>query len=197
MFNKTKNYLKKKAKNVMSSGRLKAMALMLLVGCGAAMAQNSAGDYTAGTTALTQVTEEIAKYVPIVVKLCYAIAGVVAMKPKCIIFDEQTAMLDPKGRAEIMSIIDELHAEGITVILITHFMDEAVRADRVIIMHEGHILLDGTPQEVFEQEELIRSVNLDVPLMVEMGAKLRKAGIDVPRDIITEEKMVEFICQYE
>ena len=126
-----------------------------------------------------------------------AIAGVVAMKPKCIIFDEPTAMLDPKGRAEIMAIIDELHAEGITVILITHFMDEAVRADRVIIMHEGHILLDGTPQEVFEQEELIRSVNLDVPLMVEMGAKLRKAGIDVPKDIITEEKMVEFICQYE
>ena len=126
-----------------------------------------------------------------------AIAGVVAMKPKCIIFDEPTAMLDPKGRAEIMSIIDELHAEGITVILITHFMDEAVRADRIIIMHEGHVLLDGTPQQVFEQEELIRSVNLDVPLMVEMGAKLRKAGIDVPRDIITEEKMVEFICQYE
>ena len=126
-----------------------------------------------------------------------AIAGVVAMKPKCIIFDEPTAMLDPKGRSEIMSIIDELHAEGITVILITHFMDEAVRADRVIIMHEGRILLDGTPQEVFEQEELIRSVNMDVPLMVEMGAKLRKAGINVPKDIITEEKMVEFICQYE
>ena len=126
-----------------------------------------------------------------------AIAGAVAMKPKCIIFDEPTAMLDPKGRAEIMSIIDELHAEGITVILITHFMDEAVRADRIIIMHEGHVLLDGTPQQVFEQEELIRSVNLDVPLMVEMGAKLRKAGIDVPEEIITEEKMVEFICQYE
>ena len=126
-----------------------------------------------------------------------AIAGVVAMKPKCIIFDEPTAMLDTKGRAEIMSIIDELHAEGITVILITHFMDEAVRADRVIIMHEGKILLDGTPQQVFEQEELIRSVNLDVPLMVEMGAKLRRAGIDVPADIITEEEMVEFICQYE
>ena len=126
-----------------------------------------------------------------------AIAGVVAMKPKCIIFDEPTAMLDPKGRSEIMSIIGELHAEGITVILITHFMDEAVRADRVIIMHEGRILLDGAPQEVFEQEELIRSVNLDVPLMVEMGAKLRKAGINVPKDIITEEKMVEFICQYE
>ena len=79
MFNKTKNYLKKTAKKCLSSNRMKTMALMLLVGCGAAMAQNSAGDYTAGTTALTQVTEEIAKYVPIVVKLCYAIAGVVAV----------------------------------------------------------------------------------------------------------------------
>ena len=126
-----------------------------------------------------------------------AIAGVVAMKPKSIIFDEPTAMLDPKGRGEIMSIIDELHKEGITVILITHFMDEAVRADRVIIMNEGRILLDGTPRQVFRQEELIRSANLDVPLMVEMGAKLRERGIDVPADIITEEKMVEFICQYE
>ena len=126
-----------------------------------------------------------------------AIAGVVAMKPKCIIFDEPTAMLDPKGRGEIMSIIDELHKEGITVILITHFMDEAVRADRVIIMNEGRTLLDGTPRQVFRQEELIRSANLDVPLMVEMGAKLRERGIDVPADIITEEKMVEFICQYE
>lgn len=126
-----------------------------------------------------------------------AIAGVVAMKPKCIIFDEPTAMLDPKGRGEIMSIIDELHKEGITVILITHFMDEAVRADRVIIMNEGRILLDGTPRQVFRQEELIRSANLDVPLMVEMGAKLRERGIDIPADIITEEKMVEFICQYE
>ena len=126
-----------------------------------------------------------------------AIAGVVAMKPKCIIFDEPTAMLDPKGRGEIMSIIDELHKEGITVILITHFMDEAVRADRVIIMNEGRILRDGTPRQVFRQEELIRSANLDVPLMVEMGAKLRERGIDVPADIITEEKMVEFICQYE
>ena len=117
-----------------------------------------------------------------------AIAGVVAMKPKCIIFDEPTAMLDPKGRSEIMSIIDELHAEGITVILITHFMDEAVRADRVIIMHEGRILLDGTPQEVFEQEELIRSVNLDVPLMVEMGAKLRKAGMMYQRTLLLKKR---------
>ena len=126
-----------------------------------------------------------------------AIAGVVAMKPKCIIFDEPTAMLDPRGRDEIMAIIDELHAEGITVILITHFMEEAVRADRVVIMHEGKILLDGTPEEVYAEEELLRSVNLTIPLMVEVAAKLRKQGIDVPAGIITEEKMVEFICQYK
>ena len=126
-----------------------------------------------------------------------AIAGVVAMKPKCIIFDEPTAMLDPKGRREIMSIIDELHEEGITVVLITHFMEEAARAQRVIIMDDGKVLLDGTPQEVYSQPEIIRKANLEMPLMIELGDKLRRLGIDVPADIITEEKMVEFICQYE
>lgn len=125
-----------------------------------------------------------------------AIAGVVAMKPKCIIFDEPTAMLDPRGRDEIMSIIDELHEEGITVILITHFMEEAVRAERVIIMNDGKVLLDGTPQDVFGNVEIVRSANLEVPLMADVAAKLRARGIDVPEDIITEEKMVEFICQY-
>ena len=124
-----------------------------------------------------------------------AIAGVVAMKPECIIFDEPTAMLDPKGRKEIMAIIDELHKEGITVVLITHFMEETINADRLIIMHDGKILLDDTPAEVFKQRELIRSVNLDVPLMAELSYKLRELGMEVPQDIITEEKMVEFICQ--
>lgn len=124
-----------------------------------------------------------------------AIAGVVAMKPRCIIFDEPTAMLDPKGRKEIMAIIDELHAEGITVVLITHFMEETVNADRLIIMNEGKVLLDGAPEEVFSQRDLIRSVNLDVPLMAELAARLREQGVDVPENIITEEKMVEFICQ--
>lgn len=124
-----------------------------------------------------------------------AIAGVVAMKPQCIIFDEPTAMLDPKGRKEIMSIIDELHTEGITVVLITHFMEETVKADRLIIMHEGGILLDGSPQEVFAHSELLHSVNLDVPLMAELAEKLRARGVDVPQNIITEEEMVKFICQ--
>mgnify|MGYP001775203878 FL=1 len=124
-----------------------------------------------------------------------AIAGVVAMKPQCIIFDEPTAMLDPKGRKEIMAIIDELHAEGITVVLITHFMEETVNADRLIIMNEGKVLLDGAPEKVFSHRDLIRSVNLDVPLMAELAARLKEKGVNVPENIITEEKMVEFICQ--
>ena len=124
-----------------------------------------------------------------------AIAGVVAMKPQCIIFDEPTAMLDPKGRKEIMAIIDELHEEGITVVLITHFMEETVNADRLIIMNEGKVLLDGAPEEDFSHRDLIQSVNLDVPLMAELAARLREQGVDVPENIITEEKMVEFICQ--
>ena len=124
-----------------------------------------------------------------------AIAGVVAMKPDIIIFDEPTAMLDPKGRKEIMKIIDELHKDGITVILITHFMDEVINADRVIIMHEGKVLLDGTPQEVFSQAEVIRSANLELPLMVELGRRLREQGMDIPEGIIKEEEMVKAICR--
>lgn len=126
-----------------------------------------------------------------------AIAGVVAMKPRCIIFDEPTAMLDPKGRKEIMSIIKELHEEGITVVLITHFMDEAVNADRVIIMHQGEIFMDGTPAEVFGQGEKVKSVNLDVPMAVELARVLRQRGIEVPEKIIGTEEMVEYLCQYK
>lgn len=126
-----------------------------------------------------------------------AIAGVVAMKPECIIFDEPTAMLDPKGREDIMGIIQELHEDGITVILITHFMDEAVQADRVVIMDRGHILLDGTPEQVFSQEEIIKDASLDLPLAVEISGKLRKRGIKIPKEIITLEGLVEFVCQYK
>ena len=126
-----------------------------------------------------------------------AIAGVVAMKPQCIIFDEPTAMLDPKGRQEIMDIISELHEEGITVILITHFMEEAAAAERVVVMHEGQVLLDGTPAEVFSQGQLLKSVNLDIPLAVELAEGLRRKGIAVPEHIISTEEMVEFLCQYK
>lgn len=124
-----------------------------------------------------------------------AIAGVVAMKPKIIIFDEPTAMLDPKGRKDIMKIIKDLHDEGITVILITHFMEEVIDADRVIIMHEGEVLLDGTPYEVFSEVDTIRKANLDIPIMVELGDRLRKEGLDIPMGIIKEEEMVEALCQ--
>ncbi|SFE63041.1 energy-coupling factor transport system ATP-binding protein [Peptostreptococcaceae bacterium pGA-8] len=126
-----------------------------------------------------------------------AIAGVVAMRPECIIFDEPTAMLDPKGREEIMTIIKQLNKEGITAVLITHFMDEAVLADRVVIINEGSILLDGTPEYVFAQEDILKSANMDLPLAVEMSNRLRRRGIDIPKGIVTVEEMVEFICQYK
>lgn len=126
-----------------------------------------------------------------------AIAGVVAIRPRCIIFDEPTAMLDPRGRKDIMEIIEKLHREGITVILITHFMDEAVRADRVVIMNKGEILLDGTPEHVFSQDELIRSARLDVPMAAEIAIYLRENGIDVPPEVVTAERLKEFVCQYK
>ena len=126
-----------------------------------------------------------------------AIAGVVAIRPRCIIFDEPTAMLDPRGRKDIMEIIEKLHREGITVILITHFMDEAVKADRVVIMNKGEILLDGTPEHVFSQDELIRAARLDVPMAAEIAIYLRENGIDVPPEVVTAERLKEFVCQYK
>lgn len=126
-----------------------------------------------------------------------AIAGAIAMRPECIVFDEPTAMLDPKGRSEVMSIIRELHDEGITVVLITHFMEEAAQADRIVIMDQGNIALDGTPRQVFSNVEQIRKMDLDVPLPVELCHRLRKRGIDIPETIINMEEMVEFLCQYK
>jgi energy-coupling factor transport system ATP-binding protein len=126
-----------------------------------------------------------------------ALAGVVAMKPKCIILDEPTAMLDPKGREEVMTIIKKLHDEGITILLITHFMEEAARAERVIIMDNGRIVMDGSPKQVFERAAEIRELSLDVPLPVELAERLRQEGFEVPSEIITAEEMVDFICQYK
>lgn len=126
-----------------------------------------------------------------------AIAGAIAMRPECIVFDEPTAMLDPKGRSEVMSIIKELHGEGITVVLITHFMEEAAQADRIVIMDQGKIALDGTPRQIFSKVDELRGLNLDVPLPVELCCRLRRRGIKVPDTIITMEEMVEFLCQYK
>ena len=96
-----------------------------------------------------------------------------------------------------MDIIQELHGEGITVILITHFMEEAALADRVVIMDEGVCRLDGTPEEVFAHSKELKDMNLDVPLAVELADRLRAEGVDVPADVITIEKMVEYLCQYK
>ena len=121
-----------------------------------------------------------------------AIAGVIAMDPECVVFDEPTAMLDPKGRREIMGIIRMLHDQGRTIVLITHFMEEAAEADRIIIMEHGKLHADGTPAEIFSKEDL---GVLGYPFAVRMARRLRKAGIDVPADIVTDEQLAEYLCR--
>lgn len=125
-----------------------------------------------------------------------AIAGVLAMKPKCIVLDEATAMLDPLGRKEVMSAIIELNkVEKITVILITHYMDEAVLADKIFVMDKGKIAMEGTPRQVFSHVEEIRELRLDVPVATAMAYELRKAGYNIPKDILTRDELVEAVCQ--
>lgn len=125
-----------------------------------------------------------------------AIAGVLAMKPKCIALDEATAMLDPLGRKEVMSAIIELNkVEKITVILITHYMDEAVLADKIFVMDKGKIAMEGTPRQVFSHVEEIRELRLDVPAATAMAYELRKAGYNIPKDILTRDELVEAVCQ--
>ncbi len=125
-----------------------------------------------------------------------AIAGVIAMRPKCIVLDEPTAMLDPKGRREVMRTLRELNREhGITVVLITHYMDEAAQCDRVVVMDHGSILMEGGPREVFSQVERLKSVGLDVPQVTELMHELRQAGVDVRDDIITEEECIRELAR--
>ena len=123
-----------------------------------------------------------------------AIAGVIAMDPECVVFDEPTAMLDPKGRREIMSIIRKLHSQGRTVVLITHFMEEAAEADRIIIMEHGKVHADGTPAQIFSRDDL---GVLALPFAVKMAKRLRQSGIDVPADIVTDEQLADFLCSKE
>ena len=126
-----------------------------------------------------------------------AIAGVMAMEPKCIVLDEPTAMLDPQGRREVLDTIERLNREkGITVILITHHMDEAVRAGRVIAMSEGKIIADGMPQQVFAQEKLLRSVGLDVPQTEQLLLALRARGVNIPTDALTPGQCARLLRQY-
>lgn len=121
-----------------------------------------------------------------------AIAGIIAMRPECIILDEPTAMLDPKGREEVMKTIHMLRNNyGITIVLITHYMNEAVQADRVVIIDEGSIIIDDTPQNVFTKPELLQAVGLDVPQSAELLWELQKSGINVPVNAINEESCVD------
>ena len=126
-----------------------------------------------------------------------AIAGIIAMRPRCIVLDEPTAMLDPKGRREVLATIHRLNEEeGITVALITHYMDEAAQADRVVVMDEGVILLDGSPRQVFSQVETLKNVGLDVPQTTELVHELRAAGWKLRPDIIGEEECIREIAAY-
>ena len=124
-----------------------------------------------------------------------AIAGVIAMEPKCIVLDESTAMLDPSGRREVLDTVRRLNREkGITIVLITHHMNEAAMADRVVVMDDGHVVMDGKPREILTQMEDLRAIGLDVPHTVELLHGLREDGFDVPLDALTVEECADAVC---
>ena len=123
-----------------------------------------------------------------------AIAGIIAMQPKCIILDEPTAMLDPSGRKEVIATIKRMNREqGITVVLITHYMDEAAQSDRVVVMDSGKIVMDDKPEKVFSQVDVMKNIRLDVPQVTELAWELKKAGYDISPEIISEDECVEAI----
>lgn len=122
-----------------------------------------------------------------------AIAGILAMRPEILVLDEPTAMLDPRGRAEVMEVLHRFHKEGMTIVLITHFMDEAAQADRIVVMNEGEVLVDGTPHYVFQNAGLLWSVGLNVPQGTELMFLLRKEGFKVPLAVLTEEECISVL----
>lgn len=123
-----------------------------------------------------------------------AIAGVMAMRPRCIVLDEPTAMLDPNGRKEVIKTVRELNRqEGITVLLITHYMEEVIHADRVIVMDDGHVVMDGTPREIFSRTEELKKYRLDVPQVTELAWELKKAGVPLSDGILDREEFLEQI----
>ena len=124
-----------------------------------------------------------------------AIAGIIAMEPKCIVLDESTAMLDPSGRREVLDTVRRLNREkGITIVLITHHMNEAAMADRVVVMDDGHVVMDGKPREILTRMEDLRAIGLDVPHTVELLHGLREDGFDVPLDALTVEECADAVC---
>jgi energy-coupling factor transport system ATP-binding protein len=125
-----------------------------------------------------------------------AIAGILAIEPQCIIFDEPTAMLDPSGRKDVLKTIKDLNKNhGITVVLITHYMDEAAQADRIIVMDGGNIKMEGTPRDIFPQVERMKKIGLDVPQVTELAYELKKAGININEKILNVDEMVNELCQ--
>lgn len=125
-----------------------------------------------------------------------AIAGVIAMRPKCIVLDEPTAMLDPNGRREVLRTVEELRRqEKVTVILITHYMEEVIDADKVFVMDHGHVVMEGTPREIFSQVDILKSYRLDVPQVTILADELQKRGIPVPAGILRKEELVEALCR--
>ena len=120
-----------------------------------------------------------------------AIAGVVAMRPSCIVLDEPTAMLDPNGRREVLEAVSELNQkENVTVILITHYMEEVIHANKVYVMDRGNVVMQGTPREIFSQVETLKKYRLDVPQVTLLAHELHKAGVDIPEGILTKEELV-------
>ncbi len=125
-----------------------------------------------------------------------AIAGVLALMPKILVLDESTAMLDPKGRREVLSVVEKLNKEqGVTVIAVTHYMDEVVNADRVLVVDQGTIALSGTPQEIFSQKEQIKALGLELPLSATIADKLISSGVSLPDGILTNEALAEGLCK--
>lgn len=125
-----------------------------------------------------------------------AIAGVMAMRPECIVLDEPTAMLDPNGRKEVLAAVHQLNEqENVTVVLITHYMEEVIDADRVIVMDSGHVVMQGTPKEIFSQVDKLKEYRLDVPQVTLLAHELKKSGVDIPDGILTTEELVEVLCQ--
>lgn len=125
-----------------------------------------------------------------------AIAGVIAMEPKCIVLDEPTAMLDPNGRKEVIRAVEKLRKEKkVTVILITHYMEEVIDADQVFVMDGGHIVMHGTPREIFRRVEELKSYRMDVPQVTMLAEELRKRGLDIPGGILRREELVEALCR--
>lgn len=127
-----------------------------------------------------------------------AIAGIVAMKPKCIILDEPTAMLDPLGRKEVIHVLHELNRkEGVTIILITHYMEEVIDADRIYVMDAGKLIMQGTPREIFSQVEKLKELRLDVPQVTELAYELKQSGIPLTDGILTKEELTEQLKKYK